>query len=106
MLNYNKKAQLGETMTWAVATVIIVLILVFSLFISAKMGEAKEITRVFSEDYEHSADLIMGKTILVYFLLDENKKDLVHQFLQEQEDAEEFYVGFENKLGEIESVLK
>lgn len=106
MLNYNKKAQLGETMTWAVATVIIVLILVFSLFISAKMGESKKIQKVFSDDYKHSTDLIMEKTIFVYFMLDKNQKDIVYQFLQEQGNKEAFYVDFESKLGEVESVLK
>jgi len=106
MLDDHKKAQLGETMTWVVATITVIFILILSLFLSVKMGEAKEITKVFSEDYESSSDLIMEKTIFVYFLLDESKKDIVYGFLQEQEDAEAFYVDFENKFGEIESILK
>ncbi len=53
MLNYklfnrkikkkNKKAQIGETITWIVSTLIIVFILIMFIYIASAMGKAKSV---------------------------------------------------------------
>lgn len=40
----NKKAQISETMTWVVATIIIILILTAFVYSSGLFGKAKEVT--------------------------------------------------------------
>ncbi len=103
--NKNKKAQIGEAMTWIVATMIIVVVLIFSIYASAKLAESKKIIHYvkgfFSEEYERTDDLIMEKSIFSYFLAEDNKKEFIYDWIKEQEEADKFYVDFEDKLEEI-----
>lgn len=51
MLNYNfllkknNKAQIGESLTWIVATLVIVLVLVIFIYVASTMGKAKSISQ-------------------------------------------------------------
>tara|TARA_Y100000034_G_scaffold101437_1_gene125755 strand:- start:868 stop:1338 length:471 start_codon:yes stop_codon:yes gene_type:complete len=58
-----KKAQVGETMTWVVATVIIIVILLFSIFIaSIKPGKDKDISKL----PDKQSDLLAKKSLVAY----------------------------------------
>ena len=78
MLNY-KKAQVAETMTWIVATVIIVLALSFFLFFTnvlAKAGAIKKAVNNFlGRDYDLS-NRIEVKTALAFSLNDSNRREI------------------------------
>lgn len=43
MLKCNKKAQVGETITWVVATIVIIGVMIIFLFISSLMAKLKSI---------------------------------------------------------------
>ena len=59
-----RKAQIGETLTWIVATVIIIVILVISIFVSSFFK--KRIYHDFS--FRGSSDLIVSKSLTAYLL--------------------------------------
>ena len=87
MLN-NKKAQIGETMTWIVATLVIVVILSISILFTIPLGSEKKIN---IEDKEK--DFLATKSITSFLSKEENVKFL------ENKDYEKFKI-------EIEPFLK
>lgn len=103
----NKKAQIGETMTWVVATIVIIAILITSLYITAKLAESKKVIHyvkgVFSEEYERTDDLIMEKSIFSYFLVEDEEKKT---FIYDQLRGQEFHTDFEDKFEEIKQNLE
>jgi hypothetical protein len=65
----NKKGQVGETVTWMVATVIIIAILGISFFIAeAYVGKDKEVSSV---SYSKQVDILVSKSLFSYFLTDD-----------------------------------
>lgn len=94
----NKKAQIGETMTWVIATIIIIAILVFSIYASSLLAKTKK--TIFYKDKRES-DLIMEKSLFAYFSLDDEGKTLIYNRLKQQE----FYADFDAKIDEINGVL-
>ncbi|HEB46899.1 MAG TPA: hypothetical protein ENI22_00325 [Candidatus Pacearchaeota archaeon] len=61
----NKNAQVGETVTWIVATVIIVLILGVSIFLSSTyLGESKNVGSAFYQP----KDTLASKSLFSYML--------------------------------------
>jgi hypothetical protein len=103
----NKKAQIGETMTWVVATIIIIVTLIVSLFISSSLSDAKELI-VKAKDIASSGekikfDVILEKSVLTYFLSAENKKQGIYLWAEENEEM--FYGNFNERVEEIERGL-
>jgi hypothetical protein len=70
----NKKAQLGETMTWIVATIIIVVILTIFIYSSSILAKVKIIN--FPDLKVDSAEnvWIETKTFLAFEFKDENQE--------------------------------
>lgn len=106
----NKRAQTGETITWIVATIIIVVLLIFFIYISSLYGKAKKIgsssTEIFSTEYFQTQDLILEKSLFVYFSLDDlDKKEIVYNYLKELEENENFYVDLDKKITEMEGLV-
>ncbi len=72
-------------MTWIVATVVIIVILILSFFIASKMGAAKEIVEdakgIFTGEYKVNDDLLEGKSVFAYFLIEDvlEKQDFYEQ---------------------------
>ena len=88
MLN-NKKAQVGETITWVVATLIIVVVLGISVFATFSISNEKT---VFLDDKKK--DIIATKSITNFLRNSDNVK------LLESKDYEDFKIKTE-KLTEI-----
>ena len=69
-LKSNKKAQLGETMTWVVATIVIIGILLIFTFISSVFAKSNgmivSLKRVFSSDEITEVNWVKEKTDLAY----------------------------------------
>ncbi|MFH1787233.1 MAG: hypothetical protein ABH811_00350 [archaeon] len=66
---FNKKAQVGETITWFVATIIIIVILAIAIFIvSSRIFENDKVLKVEKID----SDLLVTKSLLGYLLTDKN----------------------------------
>lgn len=68
----NKKAQIGETITWVVATLIIIFILVSSVYIAILLGKTKSIESFDSKKTE-DVSLTELQTLQAYELNSENK---------------------------------
>lgn len=96
----NKNAQIGETMTWVVATIVIVVILVLSIYITSVLAVSKKVIKY--KDYDRENDLILEKSLFTYFLLDSSQQEIIYDTLANQE----YYVDFGDKLEEIEDNLK
>lgn len=67
----NKKGQTGETLTWIVATIIIIVLLAFFLFGSSLLGKTKIITNKFRETLTskqtfEGSDLFLKKSLFTY----------------------------------------
>ena len=71
---FNKKSQIGETLTWLVATLIIVIILVFFLFGASMLADTKDAAKGFTKSFNQEVlfkkdDLFLKKSIIAYFSL-------------------------------------
>ena len=98
MLN-NKTAQVGETMTWVVATIIIIAVLIVSIYAASLLANTKKTLSYEKEKSE--SDLLMEKSLFAYFLVDDTKKDFIYNKLKQQE----FNIDLDDKRDEIEGVL-
>ena len=82
---HNKKGQVGETVTWIVATAIIVLILAVSLFASEfAFGKSKKL------DFYKTTDTLASKSFFSYLLTKNPEGKIVYEQIKEQEDLNEF----------------
>lgn len=91
MLKFNKKAQLGETMTWFIATIVIIGILIIFTFVSSLFAESKgaivDLKRVFSGADFTEGDFIKTKTILA-FNFNTNDADKINNWIMEAKQNE------------------
>jgi len=94
----NRKAQIGETMTWVVATLIIIVILIISVYASFLLAQTRK--KIFVET-EREDDLLMEKSLFAYFLADDTKKNIILNRLEQQE----FHADLDAKLDEMRGVL-
>lgn len=77
--NLSKRGQVGETVTWIVATIIIVVILTATIFLSsANSAKFKKI----QEPYFQTADVLASKSMFSYALT-ENGGKTVHSQIKE-----------------------
>lgn len=84
MLNH-RRGQIAETVTWIVATMIIVITLIVFIFISVQMSDAKNITpsnlvvkagNFFKSDGVGEIDRLEIKTKFAFSLNDKNKEKI------------------------------
>jgi len=84
---FNKKlGQIGKTLTWVVATVIIIMILVVSIFVATSyLGGSKK------ADFSKQTDILASKSFFAY-LLTEDESSTVYEQLKEDggENLNEF----------------
>jgi hypothetical protein len=79
MSNYkfkNKKAQMAETITWVVATVIIIFLLVLSIYFSSVLGKGKSVDKENIKISQRNENWIEVKTSLAYGSNSENKENI------------------------------
>lgn len=84
----NRKGQIGETLTWVVATLIIIFIVVVSLFIVSTSSAFKR-NNYESVYYEKTSDILATKSFAGYLLTKNNEKNVFQQ-LREEENLNEF----------------
>ena len=71
MLNQeDRRAQIGETLTWLVATIIIVIILFISIFVAIPLGNSNKF------DYNRKNDLLATKSLISYLISDKLYNEL------------------------------
>ena len=87
----NKKAQVSEIMTWLVATIIIISILLVFIFVSSLLAQKTKIIKVkdLKVDFEKEVDLLATKTSIAYSFASESEKNLIERWRVESEINEE-----------------
>lgn len=81
---FNKKAQVGETMTWVVATIVIIVVLSFSILISINIFEDKEF------EVEKKTDLLVTKSLTGFLLTEDNNGIKVFDLIKNDEKINDF----------------
>jgi len=81
----NKRAQVGETVTWIVATVIIIVILAISLFVSSFYTRTSK-----DLDFSKTTDTLASKSFFSYLLTKDAEGNIVYEQLKNQENLNEF----------------
>jgi len=103
----NRKAQVGDTITWVIATIIIVVMILFFVFGSSLLAETKEVhkfkSRMVSEDSRVNYDLILSKSLYTYFKIEKVKsQNQFYEELEKMELQEKFYDSVEERKKEIQ----
>ena len=105
----NKKAQMGETVTWVVATIAIILILSLSLYGASLLAKSREANYLsssfFSKGYQRNQDVVMQKSLFAYFLLKGDYKDVLYSRLTKMDEQKEFHGDFQSDINGMEEVL-
>jgi hypothetical protein len=83
MLN-SKKAQTGETISWVVATLVIIGILVLFIYISTLMAKVKTVTIAdLNSDISKKSLVLSEKTALAYQLSGNTNKEAIDKIILE-----------------------
>jgi hypothetical protein len=75
MLN-NKRAQVGESITWVVATIVLIILLIVFIYASILLSKTKYIKFDEKVNSEGFADWISYKTQMAYSINDNNKNKI------------------------------
>ncbi len=84
MLKKNKRGQISETLTWIVATLIIVVILSVSIFLASLVGHSK----TFPEN--KAFDLFAKKSFTAYLLTKDSSGASIYNQISRDENLTEF----------------
>ncbi|GBE19806.1 hypothetical protein BMS3Abin17_00535 [archaeon BMS3Abin17] len=83
----NKKAQIGETMTWVVATIIVIVTLIIFIYASTLLGKTSEITREnYNVEVDKQADWINTKTSLAHEVANNKNKEVIDNWIKEENE--------------------
>ncbi len=86
---HNKKAAVSETLTWVVATIIIMVILVFSIFVVSLL----KVGKTFGDkkfEFDKGKDVFVTKSLYGYLLTKDNSGKIVFEQIGEEGDLNEF----------------
>jgi hypothetical protein len=91
----NKKAQIGETLTWLIATIIIVAILIFFIFGASVFGQTKNVGNfkdsLFSDIVFHGDDIFLKKSLFTYYSINsEDDREMIMYELKKWESEGKF----------------
>ncbi len=79
-----KQGQVGETITWVVATIVIIVILSVSIFVASLTGKSKKF------EVQRSADLVVTKSLVSYLKTVGPDEVTVYEQLKEAENLDIF----------------
>ncbi len=82
----NRKAQVGESITWVVATIILIIVLIIFIYASIALAKTKSLKLNVKEDSEDSADWINSKTQIAYSINSNNKNKIEEWISQNNEN--------------------
>ena len=82
----NKKAQVGESITWIIATIILIVLLIIFIYASVALSKAKTIKTNIKTDSIDSVDWINSKTQMAYSISASNKNKIEVWISQEARD--------------------
>jgi biopolymer transport protein ExbD len=83
----NKRGQVGESVTWIVATIVLIVILIIFIYASVVLSKAKSFEVSLKKGSEDSADWINSKTELAYSISSSNKNRIQGWISQAEGDV-------------------
>ncbi len=104
----NKKAQIGDTLMWVIATVLIFVILLFFFFGSSVLGKTKSISSfrpsLFSKSSVMSHDVFLTKSLFTYLKARDSRQEVqLNKLLKIMEKNEEFSEPVQDRLVELQA---
>ena len=87
-MSRHKKAQIGETINWVVATIIVILVLLFFIYISIALGKSKALKAEPNLNNGKEIDWINIKTEIAYSM-NSNNKDKIDIWISQENFNEE-----------------
>jgi restriction endonuclease len=79
-----KKAQAGETITWVIATIIILIIVVVSVFVVGASDKARDVLGIDKKaNYNNYPDRVVEKSFYSYLLTDVEGEKVYDKFKEE-----------------------
>ncbi len=106
-----KKAQLGDTLTWLVATLIVFVILFFFVFGASLMGRTKDVGKFRESLVSGSSsigdyDIFLSKSLFTYFQIEDTREKAdFYRYLDESFNNSKFDEDLKNRLNEIKRGL-
>ncbi|HIH52419.1 hypothetical protein J4412_00990 [Candidatus Pacearchaeota archaeon] len=102
----NKKGQVGETLTWIVATILIVIMMIFFIFGASMLGGTKKIgsfrPSLTSASSFEGSDPFLKKSIISYlFLKSEPKRVILDKTLARNAEAGNFSIDYNQTKTEL-----
>lgn len=79
----NKKAEIGETMTWFVATLVVIVFLVITIFVVSLISKERNFT------FSSYRDSVVAKSLSAFMLTKDGEK-MIFERLPEDKDFTEF----------------
>lgn len=95
MRKMNNKGQVSDAVTWIVATIVIVIIMMFFVFGASILANTKDIGKykasLFSPEEEINDDIFLKKNLFTYFdtIKEDNKKKIMSN-LEARDSRKEF----------------
>lgn len=100
----SKRGQIAETMTWVVATLIIIVLLSISIYASTFLAKTKIIH--YGDD-SRTQDIVMEKSLFAYFQIkDSSAQTIVLEDLSSRVEQGYFYADFDSKLKKLRAYLE
>ncbi|MDA3836939.1 MAG: hypothetical protein PF542_04920 [Nanoarchaeota archaeon] len=93
----NNKAQIGDTVTWLIATIVIVVFLMFFIFAAAMLGNTKVVggfkSSLFSSEKLVGDEIIVKKTIYSFLTAKgDTSKKKIGEYLTELDKEEDMKI--------------
>lgn len=76
MLKHNKRGQIGETITWTVATIVLIVLLIIFIYSSIALSKVKNIKAEVKVNSADTVDWINSKTQIAYTISSVNKNKI------------------------------
>jgi biopolymer transport protein ExbD len=83
----NKRGQVGESITWVVATIILIIMLIIFIYASIALSKTKYLKPTIKTNSEDSFNWINSKTQIAYSINKDNKNKINEWISQEQKDG-------------------
>jgi len=82
----SRHGQIGETMTWIVATMVIIVILALSILVASLVGNSREVS---GQDFQNK-DVLASKSFFSYLLTKDSGGETVYKQIQSEENLNDF----------------
>ena len=90
----NKRAAIGETITWLVATIIITIVLSLAILISGLIWKHKEV----QSPYFQSTDVLASKSYFSYILTEDSAGETIYSQLKKEDNLNDVNGNFGARL--------